>query len=409
MYKNNVRKSVKKLAKKSIKSNLVLAFLVLLLAIICSGLLVYVVARLLGYGYNINLINYLLVGLILTIVSPVVLGFSKVSLNISNGKEANYQEMFNCFKNTKFIKLYSLVILTLILVYWLIGLIPVAGIFINLIILLLFIPYIILLPFVYLTYPELKNKEIMSKTLDIISGNRISFYGLIISFSFWFILSILTCGILLFYVFPYVYLSLSNFYLYVTHEKEIKKEKAIGDGNLILIFIGVLVFLILFLIVNVPASTTWFMRIMNGEVSDVGDATLSYGGIEVTYDSPADYQTSASTNSSKTYVNNDNYNILQYSIYLSSVNDSKEMDKEIVQEMKDSGDYKNVTDSEFTVTIDGKEIEGYRYDAEEISGDETSSIIVYYPKEDFTITISLTNSTGNKLDVEDIKEFVTIY
>ena len=206
-----------------------------------------------------------------------------------------------------------------------------------------------------------------------------------------------------------MYLSLSNFYLYITHEKELKKEKAIGDGNLILIFIGVLVFLVIFLIVNVPASTTWFMRIMNGEVSDVGDATLSYGGIEVTYDSPADYQTSASTNSSKTYVNDDNYNILQYSIYLSSVKDSKEMDKEIVQEMKDSGDYKNVTDSEFTLTIDGKEIEGYRYDAEEASGDENSSIIVYYPKEDFTITISLTNSTGNKLDTEDIKEFVTIY
>ena len=59
MYKKNVRKSVKKLAKKNIKINLALAFLVLLLAIICSGLLVYVVARLLGYGYKINCINYL--------------------------------------------------------------------------------------------------------------------------------------------------------------------------------------------------------------------------------------------------------------------------------------------------------------------------------------------------------------
>lgn len=409
MYKNNVRKSIKSFAKNNVKVNVILSFLILILALIFCSLLVYLGTKVVGYDYDINLINYLLIGIILTLVSPVVLGFTKVVLEICNGKEFNCQKMFTTFKDVKFLRLYFVVVVLLFIVYWLIGLIPVAGLFINLIILLLFIPYFILLPFVYLSYPELKNKEIMSKTLDIISGNRIGFYGLIISFSFWFILSVITCGLLLFYVIPYLYLALGNFYLYITHEKELKKEKAVGDGNLILIFMAVLVFIVIFLLVNVPSSTTWFMRIINGEISNVGDATLTYGGVEITYDSPADYQMSASTDSSKTYMNNDNYNILQYSIYLASVKESKEMDREIVQEMKDSGDYRKVTDSEFTLMINGKELEGYRYDTEDINGGKTSSVVVYYPKDDFIITISLTNSTGTKMDTNDIKKFITIY
>ena len=409
MYKKNVRKNIKSLAKKNVNGNLVLAFLVVVLGVVFSTLFVYLITKIFGYEYSVNLVNYLLLALIYTLTSPFILLFGKLVMDGNRGKQFNYQESLHCFRDTKFIKLSLIVILVLIFIYWLIGLIPVAGFFINFIILLLFIPFVVLLPFIYLEYKDLKLKDIIGKGLDVISGNRIGFYGLVISFSFWFILSILTIGILSFYVMPYLYLALSNFYLYISHEKEFKRQQAIGDGNLIIVFIGVLTFLVIFLLVNFPASKVWFMQFITGEVSRVGDATLSYGGITITYDSPVNYQTSAETDSSKTYVNNDNYNILQYSIYLATVDDSREMDKEIVQEMKDSGNYRVVNDSQFTIDVHGKKIKGYRYDAEEDDGSEVSSVMVYYPRDSFTITIGLTNSTGKKINIDDIKEFVTIY
>lgn len=160
-------------------------------------------------------------------------------------------------------------------------------------------------------------------------------------------------------------------------------------------YLVILLIIILFVII--------LFNIFNSKGSEV----LSYGGIEVTYDVPDEYELSSSTNFSKTYINESNYNVLQYSIYLTDVLGAIEMDKNIVSEMRDSGEYKDVSDKTFSLNVKGKKIKGYKYSA--VKDDSTSSsIIVYYPKGDFTIVISLSNTDKN-LSNNDIKNLIMVH
>ena len=402
--KNIVRKTIKQEAKNKPKKTLALSLLILLVISILIVTVTYFIVDLIGYSYNIKVVNDIIIGIILILISPLVLGFSKMTKAICENKEISYKEIFTEIKEIKFIKTFGILILSLIFILWLIGLIPGVGIFINLVILILYIPVFIMLPFVYLEYKDLQIKEIIFKTTGIVSEHRILIYGLLISFVFWILLSLCTFGILLFYVIPYMYLSITLLYLYLTHEKEFKQEKAVSDGNVILIFITANILLIAFLAINVPGMTDVFKTIINGEINTkIGDTTLSYGSVEITYDAPTEYELTASGNTSNTYINDNN--ILQYSIYLSNEDKIIEMDKEIVNEMKASG--KKVNAEESTIKINNKKIKYYEYKV--IDGkDSSSTIIAYYPKGDFTVTISLTNNADKGFDKNDIKKFITI-
>ena len=85
------------------------------------------------------------------------------------------------------------------------------------------------------------------------------------------------------------------------------------------------------------------------------------------------------------------------------------MDKTIVNEMRESSDYKKIEDEEFTLKVNSKEIKGYQYKTTKKDGSKSSSIIAYYPKGDFVVSISLTNSSNSDLTKEDIKKFITVY
>lgn len=407
MQKENIRKAVKLEAKKKPKKSLALSFLILIIISILITTITYFIIDLVGYSYNIKVVNNFIIGIILILISPLILGFSKITIDTCKNKETNFKDIFKGYKEIKFIKTFGILILSLIFIMWLLGLIPGVGVFINLIILILYIPVFLMLPFVYLEHKDLQIQEIVFKTVSTVSEHRIMIYGLLISFIFWIILSILTFGLLFFYVIPYMYLSISYLYLNLTHEKEFKKEKTIGDGNIILIFIIITILVGFFTITNVPGASHILTAVINGEVNTKeGDTTLSYGGIKITYNAPKDYKTAATTDTSNTYLNYENNNILQYTIYLSKANQILEMDKEIVDEMKSSG--KKIKDKEFTLKVDGKTLKGYEY----VITDEknpSSTITVYYPKGDFTIAVTLTSDTDQEFTKNDIKEFITIY
>lgn len=405
MQKKIIRKTIKEEAKNKPKKNLALSLLITFIISILIVTIIHFIINLTGYSYNIKVINDFIIGLILTLISPFVLGFSKISLQTCEDKEISYKEIFRNIKEFKFIKIFGLLILSLIFALWLLALIPGVGILINIVILILYMPLFIILPFAYLEYKDLSAKEIIFKTINIISEHRINIYGLLISFIFWLILSICTFGILLFYVIPYMYQSIALLYLDLTHEKEFKKQKSISDGNIILMFIGITILIITFLAINVPGATNIFKTILTGEVhTKVGDTTLSYGGVKITYNAPKEYKNLATTDTSNTYLNYDNNNILQYTIYLSKVNQIIEMDKEIVNEMELSG--KKIKSKETTIKIDNKQLKCYEYTVNDGSN-STSTITIYYPKGDFTVTISLTSD--KELNINDIKDFVTIY
>lgn len=407
--KNIVRKSIKKEAKTKPKKNLAIALLLMIIIACAIITITHFITNLIGYSYNIKALNDLIIGIILILMSPFFLGFSKMSKEICDDKEIKPKEIFSSLKDFKYIKIFAILIIGLIFITWLIGLIPGVGIFINMIILIFFIPYIIILPFVYLENQKLQVKEIIFKTENTISGNRIKFYGLLISFSFWIVLSLITLGLLSFYVIPYIYLSLELLYTHCTYERDFKREKAISDGNIILIFIGIIILIIAFLAINVPGSATWFKAILNGEIeSEIGDTSLSYGGVQVTYDAPKEYKASAITDTSQTYINDKNSNVLQYTIYLSDADSALEMDKEIVSEMRTSGNYKNVEDDTFTLKVNGQKIKCYKYKATN-NGKQINTITAYYPKGDFIVAVSLSNNDGSEFKEDNIKEFITVY
>jgi len=407
MQKENIRKAIKIEAKNKPKKSLALSFLILIIISILITATTYFIISLIGYGYNIKVVNDFIIGIILTLISPLILSFSKITIDTCKNKKTNFKDIFKGYKETKFIKTFGILILSLIFIMWLLGLIPGVGIFINLVILILYMPVFIMLPFVYLEYKDLQIQEIIFKTVSTVSEHRIMIYGLLISFIFWIILSLLTFGILFFYIIPYMYLSIAYLYLNITHEKEFKKEKAIGDGNVILIFIIVIILAGFFTITNIPGASNILTTIINGEINTkVGDTTLSYGGVKITYNAPKNYKTAATTDTSNTYLNYKNNNILQYTIYLSKADQIFEMDKEIVDEMKASG--KKIKDKEFTLKIDGKNLNGYEYVTTD-GKTSSSTITVYYPKGDFTIAITLTSDTDKEFNKNDIKEFITIY
>lgn len=403
MQKNIVRETIKKEAKEKSKKSLTLSLLIILIISSIIIMTTYFVTDLIGYNYNIKVVNDIIIGIILTLISPLILGFTKITKETCENKEINYKEIF-LFKEIKFIKTFGILILSLIFIMWLLGLIPGVGFFINLVILILYMPVFIMLPFVYLEYKDLPLKEIIFKIFGTVSEHRITIYGLLISFIFWIILSICTFGLLFFYVIPYMYQSLALLYLDITHEKEFKPQKAISDGNIILIFIVISILLIGFIAIKVPGVTNLFTTIINGEINTkVGDMTLSYGGVKITYNAPKDYEMTATTDTSTTYIKDNN--ILQYSIYLSKENKILEMDKEIVNEMKSSG--KKVKEKESTIKVHGKKLKCYEYTITD-NKDSNSTITVYYPKGDFTVAISLTNN-DKEINKNDMKKFITIY
>ena len=406
MVNNITRVSIKDKAKSKPKTLLAKSLLIMMVIFGVLTSIIYLLSVYFGYHYNIKLLNDLIIGLIFFILSPLILGFTDMTMKECQKKDIQFSDLFAKLKDYQYLKLIFIVVFALIFGTYLIGLIPIIGIFINLAILILVFPVILMLPFSYLEING-SMREVLSKTIDMVAGHRVRIYGMLVSFIFWLLGSILTCGLLLFYVFPYMYLSLGFLYLNFTHEKEFAKKKGLNDGYVLLIFAGVTFLISLFLMISFPKTTIWFNALLTGEVN-TSEEVLSYGGVKISYDAPTNYKISASTDISKTYINNDNYNILQYSIYLSKPKDNLEMDKEIVNEMKLSSEYK-VKDKEFTLTVNGKKLKGYIYNTENSYKAKTSSVTVYYPKDSFTISISLSNNNGQELKKEDIKKFVTVH
>jgi len=60
------------------------------------------------------------------------------------------------------------------------------------------------------------------------------------------------------------------------------------------------------------------------------------------------------------------------------------------------------------LNIKNQKIKGYKYVVND-SNSSSSVITVYYPKGDFTINISLSNSSTKPFSKEDIKDFITVY
>lgn len=102
------------------------------------------------------------------------------------------------------------------------------GIFVFLWTLLLIIPGIIkgfaysLVPYILVDKPELSANEAINLSMKMMKGHKFDFFWLCLSFIGWILLAILTLGIGLFWLLPYMYTAYAAFYQDVKAEYEAK-------------------------------------------------------------------------------------------------------------------------------------------------------------------------------------------
>ena len=170
-------------------------------------------------------LSYVVVGAIaLLIVSgPLMLGYTKIYLNVARGKDADLGMLFNGFND--FGRSLVLYITN--------------QIFIALWTMLLIIPGIIkslaysMSYYILLDDPNISAGDARKKSIAMMKGNKWRLFCLQLSFIGWFLLCIITFGILIFWVGPYMEVAKAKFYLSLLPEEE-RKDSVVGDDGIVI-------------------------------------------------------------------------------------------------------------------------------------------------------------------------------
>ena len=152
---------------------------------------------------------------------PFSVALSMISLRVIRREEFELQNLFDGFKN--FMNTFLL------------GLVN--SIFIALWTLLLIVPGIIkslaysMSYYVMAENPEISQEDARNASIKMMDGNKMRLFCLNLSFIGWYILSALTCGILLFWVLPYHQAATAAFYEEIKPRVEIPELKANEDPS----------------------------------------------------------------------------------------------------------------------------------------------------------------------------------
>ena len=166
-------------------------------------------------------LSYFAVGAIamLIVMGPLTIGYSKVALNVARDKDAEIGMLFDGFKDfSRSLVLYIT-----------------NNIFIMLWSFLFIIPGIIksyaysMSYYILLDDPTISANDARKKSIEMMKGNKWRLFCLQFSFIGWYLLSMLTFGILLFWVSPYMQVAEAKFYLSLLPEEE-QRDSVVNDG-----------------------------------------------------------------------------------------------------------------------------------------------------------------------------------
>jgi len=179
-----------------------------------GGFLIYNI--ILGISQNIPFTGGIL-GLI--IGGPMTIGAAYFSLNLARKQEANIEALFDGFK--LFGKALGTYLLMMLYIFgWT---------------LLLIIPGIIkgisYSQTFYLLAEDntIGSEQAILKSMDMMDGNKMKYFMLILSFIPWALLCILTLGIGFLWLVPYTQVSMANFYLDLKGEEESESDMLINE------------------------------------------------------------------------------------------------------------------------------------------------------------------------------------
>ena len=162
-----------------------------------------------------------IIGLI--IMGPITLGTSIIALNVARDKDVEVGMLFKGFNDfTRSLVLY--ITNNILIALWT---------------LLFFIPGIIktfsysMSYYILIDNPNLTANEARKKSMALMKGNKWRLFCLEFSFIGWLLLSLLTFGILMFWVAPYMEVARAKFYMSLLPEEE-KEEGVVDNGGVVI-------------------------------------------------------------------------------------------------------------------------------------------------------------------------------
>ncbi len=156
--------------------------------------------------------------LIIILLIPIFVGYSRFHYNIAIGKHGDLNNLFSEFNSEKYGRAFiGMFLQSIFLIGWFLLLIIPAFIKVHSYAMTM---YILQDP----KYDYLSGSEAITKSRELMDGHKLEFFLLIMSFLGWLILSIFTFGLLLFYVLPYMAQTRAEFYLSLT-----TKNKAVDN------------------------------------------------------------------------------------------------------------------------------------------------------------------------------------
>lgn len=251
----------------------------------------------------------------------ISVGMMKSSLVISRGENISFASAFKgVFKDFNWTLkavggwiLYSFGI-------GILSMIPIVGAIAALILQVYILPVVVVFCFMALDAKhENKNMtDMFHKSMELVNGHRVEFYGLVLSFIGWMILAIFTLGILYIWLVPYMLVAMSNWYLALKGEVKYDDGES-GISNIAIIAISlisyfVFVFVVVFAAIvyiiiadiNSDSIEDGFDNITNDIIGDSATddsskkgTVINMSGIEVFV--PSDYKETTMTNYDKIY------------------------------------------------------------------------------------------------------------
>ena len=280
IHNSVTRKSIKMDAMTKNKGPLYLGTIMFIMAIIIIMVLMTTIfgTKTLtasgNYEYYLSLtdttvLNAMIISIIFMIVSMYfTLGMNKTCLDISRDKQVKTGTMF--LYPLKNIKLYLKLIVINILVYLILEAltyIPIIGIILYLAIAIYMIPVLGILPYIIMDNEDIGIIEAVKRTMTVIKGNRVAYYALIFTFIGWYMLSILTLGMLIIWVLPYMSVAISNFYLSIIKEKEYNDATS-GISNEAVVGITIGFYVTVFVVIIIAAFTFGFVTSLKEEINN---------------------------------------------------------------------------------------------------------------------------------------------
>ena len=211
------RQEIKQQSREQIKGNIGISFLCIIIYLAINFSL-----------SSIPLINLITIWILLAITSPLVLGLTKVFMEISRGNKPSLSTLFAGFSQFSQSFLCFLLLYIPSLIYTSLSIIP-AGVIIltnsveaiPLFTIWMIFLYVIYL-YIYLSFsmiyyimeeqPQLSAIDVFKASRQMMKGRKWDYFVFQLSFILWYCLGILTLGIAYIYIIPYISVATANYY-----------------------------------------------------------------------------------------------------------------------------------------------------------------------------------------------------